>query len=79
MSSLQRSFPQLGRRWKPLNFSNLNFVRIPEYHKIEEETLPDYVASQYYPTRIGAVIKEHYQVVGKWDLGLPQLRGLHGT
>ncbi|PYH92493.1 kinase-like protein [Aspergillus ellipticus CBS 707.79] len=69
LSSLRRSLPQLGRKWKPLNFSNLNFVRISEYHKIEEETLPDYVASQYYPTRIGEVIQERYQVVGKLGIG----------
>lgn len=65
----QLSLPQLGRRWKPLNFSNPNFVRIPEWHKIEEETLPDYIASQYYPTRIGEVIKERYQVIGKLGFG----------
>ncbi|OQD62347.1 hypothetical protein PENPOL_c012G05646 [Penicillium polonicum] len=63
LSSLLRSLPQLGRRWKPLNFSNPNFVRIPEWHKIEEETLPDYIPSQYYPTRIAEVIKERYQVI----------------
>jgi serine/threonine-protein kinase SRPK3 len=69
LSSLLRSLPQLGRRWKPLNFSNPNFLLVPEYHKIEEETLPDYVASQYYPTCIGEVIKERYQVVGKLGFG----------
>ncbi|KFY85191.1 hypothetical protein V500_08643 [Pseudogymnoascus sp. VKM F-4518 (FW-2643)] len=69
LSSLLRSLPQFGRRWKPLNFSNPNFVQIPEYHKIEEETLPHYVASQYYPTRIGEVIKDRYQVVGKLGFG----------
>ncbi|PLB49327.1 kinase-like protein [Aspergillus steynii IBT 23096] len=46
LSSLLRSLPQLGRRWKPLDFSNPNFVRIPEYHKIDEETLPDYVVGK---------------------------------
>ncbi|RDL34660.1 Uncharacterized protein BP5553_07788 [Venustampulla echinocandica] len=69
LSSLLRSLPQLGRSWKPLNFSNPNFVHIPESHKIEEETLPDYIASRYYPTRIGEVIKEQYQVVGKLGFG----------
>ncbi|KGO73413.1 hypothetical protein PITC_085510 [Penicillium italicum] len=67
--SLLRSLPRLGRRWKPLNLSNPNFVRIPEGHKFEEETLPDYIASQYYPTRIGEVIKERYQVIGKLGFG----------
>ena len=69
MFSSLRSLPQLGRRWKPLNFSNPNFFRIPEWHKIEEETLPDYTAEQYYPTQIGEVIKERYQVIGKLGFG----------
>ncbi|KFY42398.1 hypothetical protein V494_02421 [Pseudogymnoascus sp. VKM F-4513 (FW-928)] len=69
LSSLVRSLPQFGRKWKPLEFSNPNFVRIPEYHKIEEETFPDYVASRYYLTRIGEVIKDRYQVVGKLGFG----------
>ncbi|KAI9926764.1 hypothetical protein MW887_003859 [Aspergillus wentii] len=67
LSSLLRSLPRW--RWKQLNFSNPNFVRIPEYHKIEEETLPDHIAARYYPTRIGEVIKERYQVVGKLGFG----------
>ncbi|OJD28377.1 hypothetical protein ACJ73_00218 [Blastomyces percursus] len=69
LSSFLRSLPQLGRRWKPLNFSNLNFNSIPECHKIEEGTLPDYIASQYYPTQIGEIIKEQYQVVDKLGFG----------
>ncbi|KAJ5779490.1 hypothetical protein N7457_007210 [Penicillium paradoxum] len=68
-SSLLRSLPQLGRRWKPIDLTNPSFVRIPEWHKIEEETLPNYIASQYYPTRIGEVIKERYQVIGKLGFG----------
>lgn len=68
-TSLLRSLPKIGRRWKPLDFSNSNFVRVPNSHKIEEETLPDYTASQFYPTRIGQVIKDRYQVVGKLGFG----------
>ncbi|KKK25907.1 hypothetical protein ARAM_003161 [Aspergillus rambellii] len=64
-SSLLRSLPQLGRRWKPLNFSNPNFVRLADWPKVEEETLPDYIASQYYPTRIGEVINQRYQVIDR--------------
>lgn len=36
---------------------------------MEEETLPDYIASRYYPTRIGEIIKDRYQVVGKLGYG----------
>ncbi|CAG8254778.1 unnamed protein product [Penicillium salamii] len=68
-SSLLRSLPQLGRRWKPLTFANPNFVRLPEEYKIEEETLPEYNASEFYPTRIGEIIKERYQVIGKLGFG----------
>ncbi|KAL2824859.1 kinase-like domain-containing protein [Aspergillus cavernicola] len=45
LPSLLHSLPRLGRTWKPLNFSNPNFARIPTSQKIEEETMPDYVAS----------------------------------
>jgi serine/threonine-protein kinase SRPK3 len=69
LPSLLRSLPQLGRTWKPLPFSSLNFVHLPADQKIEEETIPDYVASRYYPVRIGEVLKERYQVVGKLGFG----------
>jgi hypothetical protein len=67
--SLLRSLPRLGRTWKPLNFSNPNFVRVPASHKIEEETIPGYTASRYYPTRIGEIFKDRYQIVGKLGFG----------
>ncbi|EKV15514.1 hypothetical protein PDIP_40380 [Penicillium digitatum Pd1] len=70
LPSLQRYLPRLGRRWKPLDFSNPNFVRKPGSEKIEEESILDYVASQFYPTRIGEIIKGRYQVVvGKLGFG----------
>jgi serine/threonine-protein kinase SRPK3 len=67
--SLLRSLSRLGRTWKPLNFSNPTFVRIPASQKIEEETIPDYVASRYYPVRIGEILKDRYQIVGKLGFG----------
>jgi hypothetical protein len=36
---------------------------------IEEETIPDYLADRYYPVRIGDVIRDRYQVVGKLGYG----------
>lgn len=68
LSSLLRYFPSF-KRWEPLNFSNPNFIRIPASQKIEEETIPDYVAARYYPTRIGETVKGRYQVVGKLGFG----------
>ena len=67
---LFKNLPQLGRRWKPLSFSNPDFTAIPNTLKVEEETLPDYVASQYYPTKIGEVLQDQYQVVGKLGFGV---------
>ncbi|BDD57202.1 hypothetical protein MAP00_002589 [Monascus purpureus] len=69
LASLLRSLPPLGRAWKPLNFSNPSFVRIPLSQKIEEETMPDYIASRYYPARIGEIFKDRYQIVGKLGFG----------
>lgn len=70
LSTLLHSLPRrLGQTWKPLNFSNPNYVRIPVTQKIEEETMPDYVASRYYPARIGETLKSQYQIVGKLGFG----------
>ncbi|KAE8310177.1 kinase-like domain-containing protein [Aspergillus transmontanensis] len=71
LSWLLRSLPRfpLGRTWKPLNFSNPNFGRISASQTVEEETLPDYIASRYHPTRIGEIIKDRYQVIGKVGYG----------
>ncbi|TDL19982.1 CMGC/SRPK protein kinase [Rickenella mellea] len=57
------------RAWKPLRFSNQDFVRIPAHQKVEEETIPDYVATRYYPVRIGDIFQDRYQVVGKLGYG----------
>lgn len=70
LSSFVKSFPQFGRTRRPLKFSNPNFIRIATNQKIEEETFPDYVASRYYPVRIGDVFRDRYQVVGKLGYGV---------
>ncbi|KAI0470082.1 serine threonine protein kinase, CMGC group [Xylariaceae sp. FL0804] len=56
-------------RWKPLALSNSNYPKIPLGNKIEEELIPGYVASRYYPVRLGEVYKDRYQVVGKLGFG----------
>ncbi|KAL4936032.1 hypothetical protein BDV06DRAFT_233764 [Aspergillus oleicola] len=45
------------------------YLHKPDWHKIEEETLQDYVPSHYHPTRMGEVIKEPYQVISKLGFG----------
>ncbi|KEZ46697.1 Serine/threonine protein kinase [Scedosporium apiospermum] len=69
LQSFLRSLPRLGRTWKPVGFTNPSFVRIPVSQKIEEETMPDYVASRYYPARIGEIFKDQYQIIGKLGFG----------
>ncbi|KAI9147615.1 serine threonine protein kinase, CMGC group [Paramyrothecium foliicola] len=44
-------------------------TRVPLGKKIEEELFPDYVASRYYPARIGEVLGQRYQIVGKLGYG----------
>ncbi|KAL4807996.1 kinase-like domain-containing protein [Aspergillus unguis] len=69
LRSFLRNIPQHGRKWRPLSFSGQNFLQIPAGRKIEEETIPGYVASRYYPARIGEILKERYQLVGKLGFG----------
>lgn len=61
--------PLLSRAWKPLVFPNTGFAQIPADHKFEEETLPNYLASRYYPVRIGEILCDRYQLVGKLGYG----------
>jgi serine/threonine-protein kinase SRPK3 len=73
MLSLRRWLPPLGRRvaWEPLDFDKAatSFPTISSTQRIDEETIPDYVASRYYPARIGEVLGGRYQIVGKLGFG----------
>ena len=69
MASLLRRFPWPTRAWKPLSFTNSNFKQIPLDEELEEELFPDYVASRYYPVRIGQTFRDRYQIVGKLGFG----------
>ncbi|KAK4231101.1 kinase-like domain-containing protein [Podospora fimiseda] len=54
--------------WKPLLFPK-NVPLVLPHQNIEEETFPGYLASRYFPVRIGEIIHEQYQVVGKLGYG----------
>ena len=71
MASFFRWVSGVGQRPpSPLRtFSSQGFKRISESQKIEEETMPDYVATRYYPVHIGEVFASRYQVVGKLGFG----------
>ncbi|KAG6059550.1 hypothetical protein E4U32_003952 [Claviceps aff. humidiphila group G2b] len=58
-----------GRAWKPLSFPNDGFTLFPANHKIDEETLPEYDASHFYPVKLGEIFRDRYQVVGKLGFG----------
>jgi hypothetical protein len=72
MASLFRWVSRVTRRapWPTKSFSNPRFQVLPESLKIEEETLPDYLAERFYPVRIGEVLASRYQVVGKLGYGM---------
>ncbi|GME41392.1 kinase-like protein [Neofusicoccum parvum] len=70
ISRLSRSWrPLFNSAWKPLAFASNGFAPIPADQKVEEETLPDYIATRYYPVRIGEILRSRYQVVGKLGFG----------
>jgi hypothetical protein len=71
LRSLLRALPRtpFKRAWTPLDFSNTNFGRVAPGQIVEEETIPGYVALRYYPTRIGEVIQNRSQIIGKLGYG----------
>ncbi|EGX91066.1 Protein kinase-like domain [Cordyceps militaris CM01] len=72
MSFISRAWSRLSRHRPPLQpriFANPNFTRIPADVPVEEEALPDYLPARYYPVRIGQVLVDRYQVVGKLGFG----------
>lgn len=70
MASILRRLPWLSRAaWKPLAFPSIPFKQISWQEKLEEDLLPDYVASRYYPVRLGQVLQDRYQIVGKLGFG----------
>lgn len=56
-------------RSQPRQFPTSGFEAIDPSDKVEEERLPYYRREDYYPMRIGDVIKERYQVVAKLGYG----------
>lgn len=70
-SYLWRALRILPRPASPIRtFPSNGFQKINQSQKIEEETLPDYLAARYYPVHIGEVFASRYQVVGKLGFGV---------
>lgn len=53
-----------------VRFNNSDFKILPSDQQIEEEAHDNITKGRYYPVRIGDVIKEKYQVLGKLGYGL---------
>lgn len=53
-----------------IRFSNSNFTTLPSDQKIEEEAHGSILKGRYYPVRIGDVVGEKYQVLGKLGYGV---------
>ncbi|RDA82551.1 hypothetical protein CP532_0938 [Ophiocordyceps camponoti-leonardi (nom. inval.)] len=54
---------------RPREFPSSGFEMIDPGLKVEEERLPFYKQDDYYPMRIGDIIKDRYQVVAKLGYG----------
>ncbi|KAL8644364.1 MAG: hypothetical protein Q9226_007801 [Calogaya cf. arnoldii] len=53
-----------------IRFTNSNFKLLPSDQQIEEEAYDNITKSRYYPVRIGHVIQDKYQVLGKLGYGM---------
>ena len=53
-----------------LRFSSSNFTTLPLDQKIEEATYDSIPKGRFYPVRIGDILNNQYQVLGKLGYGL---------
>ncbi|KAF4987740.1 hypothetical protein FGRMN_10164 [Fusarium graminum] len=56
-------------REKPRSFPATGFHLIAHDIKVEEEEIPDYVASRFYPVYLGQILQARYQTVTKLGFG----------
>ncbi|KAE8139207.1 U4/U6 small nuclear ribonucleo protein PRP4 [Aspergillus pseudotamarii] len=68
----QRRTVMSSSQWtsEPRVFSPAGFGLLDTSLKIEEETLPTYQPEKYYPTQIGEVLDNRYQVLAKLGYGV---------
>ena len=72
MNSLRKLAKGLVKEPAPqlFHFSSSNFKTLPMDQKIEEEAHDAISKGRYYPVRIGDVIQDRYQIVGKLGFGV---------
>ncbi|OAA53454.1 protein kinase-like protein [Niveomyces insectorum RCEF 264] len=61
---------RLATPLQPREFPTTGFEVIDPADKVEEEQLPSYQPTAYYPMRIGEVVRNRYQVVAKLGYGV---------
>jgi hypothetical protein len=66
-SSLMGRFAQAPEQ--PYSFPASGFDLIDESINVEEEEIPDYLASRFYPVYLGQVFQDRYQAVTKLGFG----------
>lgn len=68
----QRRTVMCSSQWtsEPRVFPSAGFSLLDPSLQIEEETLPTYQPEKYYPTQIGEVLDNRYQVLAKLGYGV---------
>lgn len=64
-----RAITDLRSPFEPRAFPCSGWDNIDPSLQVEEESVPNYKAENFYPTRIGEVFNRRYQVVGKLGYG----------
>lgn len=73
-STLSRLVSSLAGRFahtpeQPRSFPASGFDLVDENINVEEEGIPDYLASRFYPVHLGQVFQDRYQAVTKLGFG----------
>lgn len=59
----------LSRPWQPLQFPADGFRVLEKDVILEEEGLGEFTKDLYYPVKLGEVLEERFQIVGKLGFG----------
>ena len=68
-SRLRRSYSIARAKSDPRKFYAKNYDRINSDQLCEEETIPEYDPTHYYPAQLGEIFKERFQILSKLGFG----------
>ena len=71
MTSSSESTPLLSGPTPPTTAGSTSASSMPadQLERIDEETLPDYEGTVYYPAAVGQLLRNRYRVLGKLGFG----------